>query len=253
MPFSPDVDSAISNASQTFGVPLDYMRQMAQIESGGDPNAGNKSGAAGLYQFMPRTAQSYDLTDPYDPVASANAAAQLTLDNQTALRNRLGRDPTPGELYLAHQQGAAGAGGLLSNPDAPAASIIGAKAVTQNGGSINDTAAQFANRWTSKFGAPGGPAMTMPASAGGPAQATGVTPTSLTATLATPAADQTQSQQASPYGAVSDALQAVAGQKQQKAPGMQMLPVQRPRSVSLPQARQLFDASRFYTMLKGQG
>src|SRR5574343_313408 len=40
----------------------------------------------------------------------------------------------------------------LSNPDDPAADIVGMKAVTLNGGSPNMTAGQFASKWVNKFG-----------------------------------------------------------------------------------------------------
>ena len=127
------------------------MMRIAMIESSGNPKAHNASGAAGLFQFMPGTAKAYGLSDPYDPVASADAAARLTRDNRDYLTQKLGREPTPGELYLAHQQGMGGAEKLLTNPDAKAADLVGAKAVTQNGGTADMTAQQFANKWISKI------------------------------------------------------------------------------------------------------
>jgi hypothetical protein len=173
MPFDPRVVAAIAAADESSGLAKRYpgfMTRMAQIESGGNPDAYNASGAAGLYQFVPSTARGYGLANPYDPAASAQAASRLTLDNAAALSRALGREPTQGELYLAHQQGASGASKLLANPDARAADVVGAKAVTSNGGSADDTAAAFAQRWLGKFDS-AGPAMTMPASAGGTAGA----------------------------------------------------------------------------------
>lgn len=138
---------------QAYNLPPGYLSRTAQIESSGNPNASNPSGATGLFQFMPSTARQYGLTNPDDPVASTNAAAKLAADNASVLTNGLGRAPTAGELYLAHQQGAGGALGLLRNPSAPAASIIGAGAVIQNGGTPDMTAGQFASMWENKFGA----------------------------------------------------------------------------------------------------
>ncbi len=63
----------------------------------------------------------------------------------------LGRPVTGGELYLAHQQGPGGAAKLLSNPNALAVDIVGAKAVKLNGGNEKMTAGEFANIWISKF------------------------------------------------------------------------------------------------------
>lgn len=145
-----DIRSAISDAAQKYGQDPATLMKIAMIESSGNPNAHNKSGAAGLFQFMPGTAKEYGLTDPYDPIASADAGARLMRDNRQQLVNTLGREPTPGELYLAHQQGSGGASQLLSNPTALARDLVGAKAVTQNGGTADMTAQQFANKWVSK-------------------------------------------------------------------------------------------------------
>jgi hypothetical protein len=49
-------------------------------ESGFDPNAGSPAGAQGIAQFMPGTAASYGLTNPFDPVAAIEAQAHLMSD-----------------------------------------------------------------------------------------------------------------------------------------------------------------------------
>jgi soluble lytic murein transglycosylase-like protein len=49
-------------------------------ESGFDPNAGSPAGAQGVAQFMPSTAASYGLANPYDPVAAIDAEAHLMHD-----------------------------------------------------------------------------------------------------------------------------------------------------------------------------
>lgn len=140
-----------------YGLPSGYLSRTAGIESSFNPNAFNPgSGAKGMFEFVPSTAKAYGLTNPMDPDASTDAAARLASDNAGILRQKLGREPTAGELYLAHQQGAGGAAALLANPDAPAASIVGASAVTANGGTSDMTAGQFASKWTGKFGSPAG-------------------------------------------------------------------------------------------------
>lgn len=170
MPTDPRVAAVIAAAAQGSGLDQRYpgfMERMAQIESSGDPGASNPSGAAGLYQFMPKTAAAYGLADPYDPDASAQAAARLTLDNAASLKRTLGRDPTQGELYLAHQQGAGGASKLLANPDASAADLVGTKAVIGNGGTPGMSARDFAGLWLGKFDGGGGRAMQMPGGSAG--------------------------------------------------------------------------------------
>lgn len=136
---------------QQFRLPEGYLSRVAQIESGGDPNAKNpNSSATGLFQFIKTTADQYGV-DPTDPVSSTVGAGKLAADNAAALQQALGRPPTAGELYLAHQQGAGGAIKLLTNPDAPAASIVGADAVNLNGGNANMSARDFAGLWMGKI------------------------------------------------------------------------------------------------------
>ena len=66
------------------------------------------------------------------------------------MRSVLGREPTVGEMYLAHQQGLGGARRLLGNPNADAASLVGGEAVRLNGGRSGMTAAEFASIWTGR-------------------------------------------------------------------------------------------------------
>lgn len=78
------VPALILEASQDYGVDYGFMLHLARCESGLRPWAVNPvSGAAGLYQFMPRTfawasAQAgYAGASRFDPEASAQSAAWL--------------------------------------------------------------------------------------------------------------------------------------------------------------------------------
>jgi hypothetical protein len=178
-----DFARLFSTKENEFGLPPGYLARTAQVESGGNPGARNpNSSAAGLFQFVKPTAQQYGLQNPMDPVASTDAAARLAADNKRALMQALGREPTAGELYLAHQQGAGGAVKLLANADAPAEAVVGPEAFRLNGGQPGMTAGQFAQKWTSKIDgqrqqggvqmaqAQGGPQADMPAQGGAEAQ-----------------------------------------------------------------------------------
>jgi hypothetical protein len=146
------LSDAIAKVAAARNVDPAYMTRLAMVESGGNVNAANPSSSArGPFQFINSTAKQYGLSNPNDPAASADAAARLTLDNKAALTAALGRDPTPGELYLAHQQGAGGASKILGNPNAPIESIVGADAARLNGAAPGMTAGQFAQKWTGKF------------------------------------------------------------------------------------------------------
>lgn len=133
-----------------------YLQRLAQIESSGNPFARNpRSSAKGLYQFIDSTADQYGITAPFGTPEYTQqetaAAREFAADNYRALERALGRPPTEGELYLAHQQGASGASNILSNPSAPAVDVVGRDAVVNNAGDPSMTAAEFAQLWTSKF------------------------------------------------------------------------------------------------------
>jgi len=147
-----DIRSYISEQAQANGLDPNYMMRMAVIESGGNPKAFNEgSKASGLYQFIPSTAKQYGLKDPFDWKANTDAAIKLSIDNRNYLTKALGREPQPWELYLAHQQGAAGAAELLTNPNKPAGEFVGDSAITSNGGKAGMSAGQFAKMWENKY------------------------------------------------------------------------------------------------------
>jgi len=154
------VRDAIAQAAARHGVSPAVLTRIAQIESNGNPNARNPtSSAGGLFQQIDSNAAQYGVKDRFDPYQSADGAARFLRDNQAYLTRKLGRQPTAGELYLAHQQGPGGAARLLLNANAPAVRIVGPDAVRLNGGTANMTAGEFAAKWTAKAG--GGSAAAM--------------------------------------------------------------------------------------------
>jgi len=142
----------IDEASARYGLPPEWLRGIADIETGGKFNADAQnpnSSAGGLFQFIDTTwAQYGNGANKHDAYASTDAAARLLLDNRNELKAKLGRDPSGPELYLAHQQGSGGAVSLLADPSARAADIVGYDAVALNGGSSDMTAGDFAAIWT---------------------------------------------------------------------------------------------------------
>jgi len=154
------VGGAIQAAAAKYpGVSADTLQRTARLEnSPNTPNAVSSTGARGPFQFVSTTARQYGLTNPEDPMQSADAAARLQLDNKKALTASLGREPTGAELYLAHQQGAAGAAALIKNPNIAATAAVGNdRAILVNGGRAGQTASDFVQQWTNKFNAAGPP------------------------------------------------------------------------------------------------
>ncbi|MCB9994082.1 MAG: transglycosylase SLT domain-containing protein [Hyphomicrobiaceae bacterium] len=161
---SPALASIINRAGDKSGVDFDYLVQTAMRESSLNPNArAPTSSAVGLFQFIESTwlevlktqgpslgygqyaqyiSQNADgdyvvansakrneiLALREDPQMSADLAAAFTRSNGEYLKARFGRQPSPGELYIAHFLGARGAEKMfragLSNPDQVAANLF---------------------------------------------------------------------------------------------------------------------------------
>lgn len=117
-----EVLDIIEREAQERNIPRDDFMRFAYIETGGTFNelaSRGAQGAKGLFQFVPGTADAYGIRGrELDAVVNTDAAARLYLDNRNALVNRHANDgrpylsgkPEPDglDMYLAHQQGAAG-------------------------------------------------------------------------------------------------------------------------------------------------
>lgn len=148
-----EIRNVIVEAAQRYGLDPAKLIKVAELESSFNPGAKNpRSTAGGLFQFLDGTAKDYGLKNKFDPAEASDAGARLMRDNRAHLVKVLGREPTVGELYLAHQQGRGGAAKLLANPNARAVDIVGEDAVILNGGKKSWTAAQFAGLWLKKAG-----------------------------------------------------------------------------------------------------
>ncbi|MCJ2085308.1 lytic transglycosylase domain-containing protein [Methylobacterium sp. E-005] len=144
------VVQAIRDGAMASGVGFDYLLATARRESSLDPAAkAGTSSATGLFQFIEQTwlgvmkkagprlglqaeadaitrqaDGSYVVPDAgqrqaildlrRDPKVSATLAGALTQQNADALSGALGREPTAGDLYVAHVLGAKGAAALIA-------------------------------------------------------------------------------------------------------------------------------------------
>jgi hypothetical protein len=158
------VTAAIRSASQTTGISFDYLMKTALRESALNPTAqAQTSSARGLFQFLDttwlqtvkddgptfgltaqanqieRTADGqYVVRDPMvraqilkmrdNPEIASTMAGAFSRRNAAEIQGVLGRQPTSGELYIAHFLGASGAKRFLSlraaNPNASAVSAF---------------------------------------------------------------------------------------------------------------------------------
>jgi hypothetical protein len=158
------VTGAIRGAAQATGTSFEYLLATAQVESGFNPHAAaSTSSAGGLYQFIDQTwlgmlkdagpglgyghyanaivrspSGHFEVPDPAmrqeimalrkDPTANAAMAGAFTQQNSAQLAAQLGRNPSEGELYIAHFLGPAGAAKLIgaaaSTPQTSAAAMF---------------------------------------------------------------------------------------------------------------------------------
>lgn len=222
-------EELFADLEKKYELPSGYLARTYQIESGGGRNLYNRqSGAAGPFQFIPSTARAYNLKDPYDLSASADAAARLAAANRADLRAAGVEDPTAAQLYLAHQQGARGAAKLLAGGETPAAQIVGKNAVLWNAGQEGMTGPQFAQAIMGKYeGAK--PAYSAPTGQPGPAPAASAAASGETKTADTAKSDFEQYREKQFFNnLISSGLSMMA--QQQPRPMQMLQPVMnRPR------------------------
>ena len=87
----------IERSAARWGVSGAMLAAQLMAESGFNPNAVSPAGAQGIAQFMPGTAASMGLRDPFDPVAAIDAQAHLMSD----LLKQLGSIPLALAAYNA--------------------------------------------------------------------------------------------------------------------------------------------------------
>ena len=146
-----------------YGIDPDAFIQAARLESslGATPDTPG-SQYRGLFQIGYDEQKRWGNLDVNNPLQNAEMAARgWSQEIAPQLTQSLGREPTWAEVYLAHQQGVAGATHLLQNPNAPAASgpipaqniagnIPGPLRSQYNASTM--TAGEFANIWLQRFG-----------------------------------------------------------------------------------------------------
>ena len=145
----------IADVARQTGTDMRQMLTTARIESHFDANAHAKgSSAAGVYQFLDRSGAELGVAGDarYDPREAALGYVREMRRDQPRLERRLGRQASPWELYLLHQQGLGGAMKALgSDQSRRAVDVLGRKQVINNGGSSTMTLADFHGLWERRY------------------------------------------------------------------------------------------------------
>jgi lysophospholipase L1-like esterase len=100
----------------------DYISRLFELESGGSWNPPTTGSNKGAGQFGPKEEAEFGINDQNrtNPDTQIAAVRKEMERNQGPLTQALGQDPTPAQLYMAHQQGQAGAIALYEKPDTAA-------------------------------------------------------------------------------------------------------------------------------------
>lgn len=152
----------VAESATAIGEDPAYLVAAARVESSMNPNAKTAinpatgqpfSTASGLFGFTRGTGTGYGLpadASTASPREQADAAAKLTRDNRAELKTAMGRDPTYGELYLAHFLGAKGAKNvLLANGNAPVEDLVSSDAIKANPNILKGKTASEVVGWAS--------------------------------------------------------------------------------------------------------
>jgi hypothetical protein len=107
-PTSGDVNAAIRASAGTAGMDPAYWKSVASIESSLNPssNYNKPTQFKGLFQMGPGAWKDAGGSgDIYNAKDNATAAANYAKANNAWFKQSYGRDPTPVETYMMHQQG----------------------------------------------------------------------------------------------------------------------------------------------------
>src|SRR6478609_2298403 len=113
------IAAKIRKTAIAYGVDPDMAMSFVSVESQFNPNARSPTGAMGLFQIIPSTAQELGIHNPYDVDQNIDGGIRYMKQMQDRLV-AAGKTPDVVNTYLLHQQGPGGGMSLLNGGSAPA-------------------------------------------------------------------------------------------------------------------------------------
>lgn len=159
------IQGTIAAKAQQAGVDPRTALAMADEESGFKNVPNPHSSAKGIFQMIDGTWRAMGGTpaNRQDVTAQVDLGIKNLAATQSGLKERLGRTPTPQEIFLGQWQGVGGFMKIMNNPNARAGDLFGDDSIKANGGNPNMTAKEYAdiglkrfNRFAEKYGAGAG-------------------------------------------------------------------------------------------------
>lgn len=145
------VATRISQEASRQGVDNGLALTTAHIESSMGQNLGSRGNIFQLGRPEWASVGGGDMADTETQVR--NGVSFLGRTKQQ-IEDALGRPASDADVYLAHQQGVAGAKALLTAPPGtPAGSVVDPKNISANGGDPNAPASAFVSMWRNKYAA----------------------------------------------------------------------------------------------------
>ncbi len=80
---SGDINRIIETASKKYNISSNIIKEIIQAESGFDPNAVSRTGAMGLMQLMPGTANILGINNAFDPTENIDGGVRYLRDMLT--------------------------------------------------------------------------------------------------------------------------------------------------------------------------
>jgi Transglycosylase SLT domain len=117
----PAIAQVVRDKAAVHGLNPTDLARMVKFESSGNPRAVTPSGTyKGLLQLSDSEFNKYGGGNIYDVNDNLDAGAKKLVAERAQFRQNYGRDPTPTDTYMQHQQGVGGYAAHSAAPDAPA-------------------------------------------------------------------------------------------------------------------------------------
>lgn len=149
----PASNALVAAKARQYGLNPNFANAVADIESSHGTNMGDvrKSQYAGnVFQVGPEERRMLGVSGMGSTEEQVDYGVRLLAQRRKELSDKLGREVTNAEVYLAHQQGVSGAAALITHPSVPAGELVPGRNISANMGDPSRPASEFVSLWEQK-------------------------------------------------------------------------------------------------------